>query len=153
MQNKKWYYRINLETLTAIEYTQILDSWGNVSGLNATSLVDEATIADMNWAGHNEGFLSKEAALAKGVTQAELDRVMPVAEEVCLELVRQKRNTLLSASDRAVVIDRWETYTQEQKTTISTYRQALRDITTTGDVFNPTWPDIPEIMGFLNAYN
>jgi hypothetical protein len=153
MQNKKWYYRINLQNLTAIEYTQILDSWGNVSGLNATSLVDEATIADMNWAGHNEGFLSKEAALAKGVTQAELDRVMPVAVEVGLIFLREKRDILLSASDRAVVIDRWETYTQEQKTTISTYRQALRDITTTGDVFNPTWPAIPEIMDFLNAYN
>lgn len=153
MQNKKWYYRINLETLAAIEYTQILDSWSNVSGLNATSMVNEATIADMNWAGHNEGFLSKEAALAKGVTQAELDRVMPLAEEMCLEIVRQKRDILLSASDRAVVIDRWETCTQEQKTTISTYRQALRDITKSSDIFNVTWPDIPQIMDFLNAYN
>jgi|688.fasta_scaffold622789_2 hypothetical protein len=146
--NTNWYYRINLADKTAIEYTQIPEVWGNCSGLNAAS---DETLADMNWAGHNEGFLSSSAALAQGVSQAELDRVLPLAKEVAKAIIRKKRNTLLDASDKAITIDRWEGYSAETKTIISSYRQALRDITTSDDLFSPAWPTIPTELDYLKA--
>ena len=146
--NTNWYYRINLADKTAIEYTQIPEVWGNCSGLSSSS---DETLADMNWAGHNEGFLSSSAALALGVSQTELDRVLPVAREVAKAIIRKKRNTLLDASDKAVTIDRWEGYSAEVKSNIAAYRQALRDITTSDSLFNPTWPTIPTELDYLRA--
>lgn len=144
--NTNWYYRINLADKTAIEYMQIPEVWGNCSGLNSS---DDATLADMNWAGHNEGFLKLEAALALGVPQSELDKVMPVAREVAKSVIRKRRDQLLDASDKAVTIDRWESYSPEIKAEISAYRQALRDFTNTEELFYPTWPAIPDSLDFL----
>lgn len=146
--NTNWYYRINLADKTAIEYMQIPEVWGNCSGLNSSS---DETLADMNWAGHNEGFLSSSAALALGVSQTELDRVLPVAREVAKALIRKKRNTLLDASDKAVTIDRWEGYSAETKTGITVYRQALRDMTSGDNLFSPSWPAIPTELSYLNS--
>ena len=105
----------------------------------------------MNWAGHNEGFLSSSAALALGVAQSELDRVTPLAREVAKVHIRKTRNILLDASDKAVTIDRWEGYSAETKTIITSYRQALRDITSGDNLFNPTWPTIPTELDYLKA--
>jgi hypothetical protein len=91
------------------------------------------------------------AALAFGVSQAELDRVKPLGEAAARERIRETRNKLLDLSDKAVQIDKWETYTSETKQIISTYRQALRDITTSTNLFNPSWPAIPEQLSFLNS--
>lgn len=146
--NTKWYYRINLADKTAIEYMQIPEVWGNCSGLNSS---DDETLADMNWAGHNEGFLSKSAALALGVVESELEKVMPVAKEVAKTVLRKKRNALLDASDKAVTIDRWEGYTQATKDEIVAYRQALRDLTSIDNPFEPEWPAIPISLDFLRA--
>lgn len=146
--NTNWYFRINLADKTAIEYTQIPEVWGNCSGLNSS---DDETLADMNWAGHNEGFLSSSAALALGVAQSELDRVTPLAREVAKVHIRKTRNILLDASDKAVTIDRWEGYSAETKTIITSYRQALRDITSGDNLFNPTWPTIPTELDYLKA--
>ena len=146
--NTNWYFRINLADKTAIEYTQIPEVWGNCSGLDSS---DDETLADMNWAGHNEGFLSSSAALALGVAQSELDRVTPLAREVAKVHIRKTRNILLDASDKAVTIDRWEGYSAETKTIITSYRQALRDITSGDNLFNPTWPTIPTELDYLKA--
>ena len=144
--NTNWYYRINLADKTAIEYMQIPEVWGNCSGLNSS---DDATLADMNWAGHNEGFLSPSAALELGVSQAELDRVMPVAREVAKAVIRKKRDQLLDASDKAVTVDRWDGYSTEVKAEIAAYRQSLRDMTEVADLFDPDWPTIPDSLEFL----
>ena len=42
--------------------------------------------------------------------------------------VRKRRDSLLQQSDALVMIDRWETYTQETKQIIAQYRQDLRDV-------------------------
>lgn len=55
--------------------------------------------------------------------------------------VRRSRDELLKNSDVLVYPDRWETYTTEQKTDISNYRQALRDLPSNfSDPFNIDWP-------------
>jgi hypothetical protein len=59
------------------------------------------------------------------------------------KIIRLKRNNLLKDSDTLALPDRWNSYTEEQQTAISTYRQALRDITTQSDPDNIVWPTIP----------
>jgi len=58
--------------------------------------------------------------------------------------IKQYRNELLNESDGYVTIDRWEAYSDEQKTAWRQYRQSLRDIPQ--NVNNPdniTWPIKP----------
>jgi hypothetical protein len=43
--------------------------------------------------------------------------------------MRWKRDKALEVSDALVLADRWSSWTTQQKTAISTYRQALRDLT------------------------
>jgi hypothetical protein len=43
--------------------------------------------------------------------------------------MRWKRDKALEASDALVLPDRWATWTNEEQTAISAYRQALRDLT------------------------
>ena len=54
--------------------------------------------------------------------------------------LRHKRDQLLAASDRMVVVDRWEKMTLEERERIARYRQALRDLP--GTVIDP------EVVGF-----
>lgn len=149
MKNNKWYYRVNLETKKIIEYTQIPDVWNNCSGLSSS---DDDTLADLNWAGHNQGFLSKEAAILAGVSSTEITRMQGLVDEVHKEIVRKKRDILLLQSDKAVMPDRWETYSDEKKTGISNYRQALRDITNSVNINNITWPSLPAGLEYLIDY-
>lgn len=61
------------------------------------------------------------------------------------DALRSKRNILLDKSDAYVLPDRWYSYTSEQQTSWSAYRQALRDLpTNTSDPFNVIWPLKPE---------
>ena len=68
--------------------------------------------------------------------------------DVSWELVRAYRDAYLSKSDLWVLLDRYNTLTDSQKTELTTYRQALRDITkqTPADdsLSNITWPTKPE---------
>ena len=58
--------------------------------------------------------------------------------------VRVCRNNLLNESDSYVTIDRWETYSDEQKTAWRQYRQSLRDIPqNANNPDNITWPIKP----------
>ena len=58
--------------------------------------------------------------------------------------VRVCRNNLLNESDGYVTIDRWETYSDEQKTAWRQYRQSLRDIPqNANNPDNITWPIKP----------
>jgi len=59
-------------------------------------------------------------------------------------VVRVHRNSLLLASDTNVLPDRWASMTSDQQTAWSTYRQALRNITTAfTDPANVVFPDAP----------
>lgn len=58
--------------------------------------------------------------------------------------IKHRRNVYLERSDIYVLPDRWETYTAEQKSEWSTFRQALRDIPSQAGY--PTvidWPQSP----------
>ena len=57
--------------------------------------------------------------------------------------VRDRRDALLTQSDILVLPDRWNSYTEQKQNALSTYRQALRDITTQSDPKNITWPVLP----------
>lgn len=58
--------------------------------------------------------------------------------------LREERNRLLAESDNYVQPDRWDGYTADQKTSWSSYRQALRDLPeNTTDTFHPVWPVKP----------
>lgn len=67
-------------------------------------------------------------------------------ESVVVFRTRTLRDNKLKESDIDVVIDRWENYTSQQKSELSTYRQALRDIPLqTGFPFDTVWPVKPII--------
>ena len=58
--------------------------------------------------------------------------------------VRVCRNNLLNESDSYVTIDRWEAYSDAQKTAWRQYRQSLRDIPQSADdLDNIVWPIKP----------
>ena len=67
----------------------------------------------------------------------------PPTTEQLWDRVRNQRNALFKQSDILVLPDRWATYTEEKKTALSSYRQALRDITTQADPNNIVWPTLP----------
>ena len=58
--------------------------------------------------------------------------------------IKQYRNELLNESDSYVTIDRWEAYSDAQKTAWRQYRQSLRDIPQSADdLDNIVWPIKP----------
>lgn len=58
--------------------------------------------------------------------------------------IRHRRNIYLQRSDIYVFPDRWEAYTQEEKTQWSNFRQALRDIPLQeGYPVTINWPQSP----------
>ena len=58
--------------------------------------------------------------------------------------IKQYRNELLNESDSYVTIDRWEAYSDEQKTAWRQYRQSLRDIPqNANNPDNIAWPIKP----------
>jgi hypothetical protein len=70
------------------------------------------------------------------------DYVPPTTEQLWRR-ARDRRDDLLTKSDILVLPDRWATYTEERQTALSTYRQALRDITTQSDPSSIVWPILP----------
>ena len=147
MVNLKWYYLCDLENSVAIEYIQIPQVWGNVTGL---ADVDEVTLADMAWSNNlGKGFLTEEKAIELNIDSLTMQKVKELGAEVQKVKVIAYRDALLKASDSSVTIDRWETYDSSKKATISNYRQELRDITNTSNIFNIQWPEIPIELEYL----
>lgn len=79
-------------------------------------------------------------------TQEELEsRIIKLQEKNLPAEIRMKRDSLLYESDVLVMIDRWEQYTTEKKTSITNYRKALRDLPLQeGFPTNVFWPTIQE---------
>jgi hypothetical protein len=76
-----------------------------------------------------------------------VDKTKEEYDAECLIEVREKRNELLSKSDVYVMSDRWDTYTDEKKTSLSLYRQKLRDVPQdfSDHLDNVFWPSMPTI--------
>lgn len=63
--NQKFYYLCDLKNRVALDYRQIPEVYGNITGL---SDVDDATLSDLSWAGLTDrGFLTEEAANGFGM--------------------------------------------------------------------------------------
>lgn len=71
-----------------------------------------------------------------------LEDVSPEEIEAQWRGIREERNTLLTASDWTQIGD--APLSAVQRSQWSTYRQALRDITTQPDPFHIVWPQAPQ---------
>ena len=61
--------------------------------------------------------------------------------------LRQKRNSILSESDKMVCSDRWQSYSEQQKLEWTDYRQALRDFPDQeGFPLTVEWPLEPSVF-------
>lgn len=73
-----------------------------------------------------------------------LDKTDAEIKSAKLKKVRLYRTNLLNESDSYVTIDRWEAYSDAQKTAYRQYRQSLRDIPQIADdLDNIVWPIKP----------
>ena len=104
----------------------------------------------MAWSNNlGKGFLTEEKAIELNIDSLTMQKVKELGAEVQKVKVIAYRDALLKASDSSVTIDRWETYDSSKKATISNYRQELRDITNTSNIFNIQWPEIPIELEYL----
>jgi hypothetical protein len=84
--------------------------------------------------------------VSSGAVEAYIPPTQEELRALQMELIREKRDSLLKTSDILVLPDRWIKYTPEQQNAISEYRQALRDFPdNVVDPFNPVWPEAPII--------
>jgi hypothetical protein len=72
----------------------------------------------------------KEGDVIRAATDVEVEAELAELRISSLSRsMRWKRDKALEASDALVLPDRWATWTNEEQTAISVYRQALRDLT------------------------
>ena len=90
--------------------------------------------------------LVKEGNKIRDLSKAEIEQqTKEILVEFFSKQIREKRNGLLASADVLTQPDRWESYSPAQKKKISTYKQALRDITKQkGFPKDVTFPDMPE---------
>ena len=109
--------------MNQIYYDAIYASYPNAVTINSDSIVFDS---DNNVINIDENFISNKIS--------ELEAAEPI------RLLREKRDQLLSQSD-------WRdlpSYPGSNQEAWRTYRQQLRDLPSTTDPSNPTWPTAPE---------
>ena len=67
------------------------------------------------------------AAILNDISESSKIEARKVAALIAIEELRAKRDELLAQSDALVVPDRWAAYTDEKRTALTKYRQALRE--------------------------
>jgi hypothetical protein len=137
-----------------IEPTLLPKNWINVSNFHA---LDDETLKIYGWlpvetiSENKEIFSSSsleifddkvvETIITRDKTEEEIFLERQKQENIQWQIIREKRNNLLKESDILVLIDKWESYTEEQKQKIKTYRQELRDLPSNiEDPFVVTFP-------------
>lgn len=70
----------------------------------------------------------REVIVTRDKTVEEIEEEAAKELEMQWRQIRNQRDELLKQSDLLVLIDKWETLTEERKEEIRIYRQALRDI-------------------------
>lgn len=138
----KRYYTCFFPDMKALQFAPGPETWGNITGM---ADLDEASLADLTWAGYPDyGFLTEEAARARGITAESMASAKDVGGQVEMIAIREKRDVLLAASDAGVLPDRWAGYSKAERQAWTDYRAALRDFpSTVTDPFNITWPPAP----------
>lgn len=109
--------------MNQIYYDAIYASYPNAVTINSDSIVFDS---DNNVINIDENFISNKIS--------ELEAAEPI------RLLREKRDQLLSQSD-------WRdlpSYPGSNQEAWRTYRQQLRDMPSTTDPSDPTWPTAPE---------
>ena len=94
-------------------------------------------------------YLKWEAgALVEKTVAEKAETVLAIATEerkVQMAKIRTQRNKMLSEIDEVpCTVDRWETFTVEQKEAWTARKQYLRDVTNQPDIFNVDWGINPE---------
>jgi len=100
-----------------------------------------------------DDFMGKTIILDNGVARAlteeeEMAKQAASQTEALRRMMRAKRDNLLAAADKLSQADRWESYSASTKTAITTYKQALRDITNVSGfpvLLPENWPTEPTI--------
>lgn len=93
------------------------------------------------------GRLISDNGVIRAATQAEIDEELTqLRTNAASNAARFKRDQLLTEADKFTQLDRWEGFTSAQKAAITTYKQALRDITNQpGFPLDITWPTEPTL--------
>jgi hypothetical protein len=151
---KKYCYIENNEVILANQ--DLPKVWKNVSGFDN---LPDSILKTYGWLplvienGDKEIFISSHYIIEEDIvreiitTRDKSEQEIKEEEEKQLaarwESVRARRDHLLKESDLLVLIDRWETLTQEKKEKIKIYRQALRDLP---NIYNNpeeiVWPEL-----------
>lgn len=85
----------------------------------------------------------REVIVTRDKTVEEIEEEAAKELEMQWHQIRNQRDELLKQSDLLVLIDKWETLTEERKEEIRVYRQALRDIPQTfQDPSEVIWPNL-----------
>jgi hypothetical protein len=137
-----------------VQPTTLPRNWINVSNFN---VLDDETLKIYGWlpvetiSENKEIFSSSlleifddkvvETIITRNKTEEEIAIEQEKQKNIQWQIIREKRNNLLKESDILVLIDKWESYTEEQKQKIKTYRQELRDLpSVVEDPFIVTFP-------------
>jgi len=85
----------------------------------------------------------REVIVTRDKTSEEIEEEQNKELEMQWYQIRNQRDELLKQSDLLVLIDKWETLTEERKEEIRVYRRALRDIPQTfQDPTEVVWPNL-----------
>jgi len=137
---KERHKNISFPKKITADYTEILASLGYepvpipINGNKPTANVNEIVV------------LTKPEYV-NGVWERRYTIVKRSLQEIEKQLffVRHARNQLLASTDYVELPSIRETKSEEWKAAWDSYRQQLRDITDTDDLFNITWPRSPKI--------
>ena len=116
----------------------------NTSTISNLNLLDDETLKMFNWVPVEQVTENKpifvsvnyeifkdrviETTITRDKTEEELNEDIEKQNYYAWQRVRERRDMLLSNSDKLVMVDRWENLSNSKKQTITEYRQALRDL-------------------------
>jgi len=138
----KVFYCFDKTNKIAISYGPIPETWRNITGL---SDIYEGNYIDLNYAGHNFGFLTLNQALD---SDADIDQLMDIKniyENNQWNKVKEERNNKLRNTDWTELPSVVENKSADWVDTWKNYRTQLRNITNQMDPFNVDWPNEPNV--------
>jgi hypothetical protein len=153
MLNATWYLVCDMRFKVAHDLIQLDNTWGTVTGMLGQS--DESLEHFYLWATNHQGvsFMPIERARAVGVDPDSINNAIATAQPAVLAWIRSMRDPLLRASDSVMSVDRWNMLDVVAQAQVTAYRQALRDITNSPDLFNVVWPPIPPALDSLRSFD
>lgn len=144
MSNQNWYYLCDLENGVALELMQLPESWGPIPDLNG--LNDDA-LSNLTWAGFpDRGFLLEPS----GMSAESIESAKQTGFIAARSILMKQRSELLARTDRLMLPDYWESYSDSKRTALLEYRRELRELIDTPDPINVVWPEEPADLRFCD---